>query len=80
LSELYTGEEKALGLENQSSLDIYTGQQYAAAGDAKQQSGYFSAAGSALKGASSAISSFGSGFGGASPSPGGTGGGAMGYV
>lgn len=63
LSELYTGEEKARGEENQASLDIFTGEQQAAAGKAKQTAGYIGAFSTALSGFGSIGAKYGGGGG-----------------
>ena len=72
LSEIYTGEEKARGLENQSALDIYTGQQEAEAGKYKQQAANLGALSSVLSGGGNLASKYGDagGFGSSSSSSG----------
>lgn len=71
LAALYTGEEEARGDENKASLDIFTGQQQLAAGQAKQTAGYIGAFASVLSGAGSIGAKYGGtgGSGGAGHDP-----------
>jgi hypothetical protein len=61
LSALYSGEEKARGEENQSALDIFQGQQEAAAGKAKQSAAQIGAFSTLLTGAGSLYNKYGAG-------------------
>lgn len=56
LSALFTGEEKARGLETQSALDIYQGQQQAQAGKIKQNAANIGALTSLFSGGGSLLS------------------------
>lgn len=61
LSELYSGEEKARGLENQAALNRYMGTQYRTAGQLQQQEEQTKALSSLLQGGSSLFSKYGGG-------------------
>jgi hypothetical protein len=61
LSLLYSGKEKAAGMENQAALDRYMGTQSAMAGAITQQEMQTKAASSLLQGGSSLFSKFGGG-------------------
>jgi hypothetical protein len=73
LSQLFSGEEKARGLENQASLDVFTGQQQRIAGQVSQSSYNTRAISTALQGGSSLFAKYGNG-GFAPPPPSGGGG------
>lgn len=75
LSILYSGSEKAAGLENQSALDIYTGKQQALAGKEKQSAAYTAAIGSVLAGAGGLYAKYGG-----APTPAPSGGSAFGNI
>lgn len=59
LSSLYSGEEKARGLENQAALDVYTGEQQKIAGDARASGGMLAGIGTILSGGASLFSKYG---------------------
>jgi hypothetical protein len=61
LSQLYSGEERAVGLENQAALNRYMGAQYLTAGQLKQQEEQTQMLASLLQGGSSLFSKFGGG-------------------
>jgi hypothetical protein len=78
LSALFTGEEKARGLESQSALDIYQGDQAVQAGRIKQQAGNIGAVGALFGGGGSLYAKYGMGAGGGASAP--PGGGELGYA
>lgn len=59
LSTLYSGQEKAAGLQNQANLDIYTGQQERSAARSKAMGMFASGLGSVLSGGMSLYSKYG---------------------
>lgn len=61
LSQLYSGEERGKGMENQAALDRYMGTQYATAGQLQQQEEQTKALASLLQGGSSLFSKYGGG-------------------
>lgn len=58
LTDLYTGENRARGLQDQATGDILTGQANAAEGSAKQMASYLSAAGTIIGTAGSAYRTY----------------------
>ena len=61
LSQLYSGEERAVGMENQAALDRYMGTQALTAGQLKQQEEQTKMLSSILEGGSSLFSKMGGG-------------------
>lgn len=59
LSQMYSGEEKARGLETQSTLDTYQGQQLRIAGAQKQKAGNIGAITTLLSGGNTLASKYG---------------------